>query len=155
MNLYEAFETDPNVESDEGITLDYGKAGKIKIHRAGGSNQKFINYYRAKMKPYTRQIQTNTMDNDVANELLIDIYTKTVIVGWEGVRDRNNNLLEFNEQNVRQVLKDLPTLFQDIQNSAQDASLFRKEMIEDIVGNSQLPSDGTTNSENNSNGSLG
>jgi hypothetical protein len=144
MNLYEAFETDEKIENDQGITLDYGKAGKIRIHRAGGSNQKFINYYRAQMKPYTRQIQSGTMDNEVANKLLIDIYAKTIIIGWEGIKDRNNVELEFNYNNVSQVLTDLPTLFQDIQASSQDATLFRKEIVEDVVGNSQAPSTGTT-----------
>lgn len=135
MGTYSSFETDKEVESSKGVTLDYGKAGKFTIHRAGGSNQKFKNYAQAKMKPYTRQLQQNTLDDDVANELNADIFAKTVVVNWEGVTDRAGNPLPYSYENCRQLLLELPDLFTDIQRCAQDQSLFRKEIVDDVVGN--------------------
>lgn len=132
---YKAFETDKTVENEEGITLDYGEAGKFKIHRAGGANQRFKNYATAKTKPYTRQMQQNTLDEAVATELQADIFAKTVVVGWEGVTGRDGKELPYNFENCKQLLLDLPDLFADIQKAAQDASLFRKQIIDDIVGN--------------------
>lgn len=135
MGTYKTFKTDENIESQQGITLDYGAAGKFKIHRAGGANQKFKNYAQAQFKPYTRQIQQGTLDEKVATEINADIFARTVVVGWEGVTGPDDKPLEFNYENCKQLLIDLPDLFADIQKAAQDASLFRKEMIEEIVGN--------------------
>lgn len=135
MGTYDHFKTDENIENSEGITLDYGKAGKFKIHRAGGANQRFRNYAQAKFKPYTRQIQQGTLDDDVANELNADIFAKTVVIGWEGVTGKDGQDLPFTVDNCKQLLIDLPDLFVDIQKAAQDASLFRKQMIEEVVGN--------------------
>jgi len=134
-SIYKAFETSPKAEADEGICLDYGPVGKIWIARAGGANQKFINYYNAQMKPYTRQIQNNTLDNEVARNLEADIFARTILLRWEEIRGRDGQLLEFTVDNAKQLLLDLPVLMQDIRVAAQDASLFRKSVIEDVVGN--------------------
>ena len=135
MSTYKQFETNKDVEAGEGITLDYGSAGKFKIHRAGGANQKFKNYTQAKMKPYTRQIQQGTLDEAVATDLNADIFSRTVIVDWEGVTGRDGQPLPFTIENCKQLLLDLPDLFADIQRAAQDASLFRKQVVDDVVGN--------------------
>lgn len=134
-SLYEKFASDQSAESVDGITLDYGEAGKIIIHRAGGSNQRYKNYAAAKLKPYQRQIQAKTMDEAVTRAVMADVYAKTVIVGWEEVRGRDGELLPFTPENVKQVLIDLPDLFDDIQTAANDASLFREANNEAIEGN--------------------
>lgn len=133
--LYDQFETNREAETEKGVVLDYGAAGKIRIHRAGGGNQKFKNYTSAKLKPYTRQISAGTMDEEVSRKLTADIYARTVIVGWEGVLDRSGNVLEFNYDNVVKILMDLPDLFEDIQRAAQDAANFRADIQEEVAGN--------------------
>lgn len=134
-SLYSRFATDKKVEAESGIVLDYGDAGSIRIHRAGGANQRFKNYTTATLKPYTRQINTGTMDEDTSRKLTAQIYAKTVIVGWEGVCGPDGETLEFTEENVIKVLLDLPELFEDIQRAAQDASLFRAAENDVVEGN--------------------
>lgn len=134
--FYSQYTTDQNLEKGDGVVLDYGKLGTIRIHRAGGTNQRFKNYTRAKLAPYTRQINNNTLDEDVSRQLTADIYARTVIVGWEGVRGRDGRLLEFNYENCVRLLTDLPELFDDIQKAAQDVSNFRAAVNADIEGNS-------------------
>jgi len=134
-SLYDKFDTDKKAEADVGIVLDYGEAGKIRIHRAGGANQRFKNYTTATLKPFTRQINTGTMDEETSRKLTAQIYAKTIIIGWEGVVGRDGEPLEFNEENVAKLLLDLPELFDDIQRAAQDASLFRSTETEIVEGN--------------------
>jgi hypothetical protein len=142
-NIYDAFSTNPKSESDEGVVLQYGENINIRIHRAGGANQKYKNYARAKLAPYMRQINAGTLDENVTRGLMIDVYARTVIVGWEGVTDKKGNPLDFTRENVVQVLTDLPELFDDIQKAAQEAALFRDAIQEDILGNSDKPSVGS------------
>lgn len=141
MSLYNTFETDKSLERD-GIVLDYGFNSKqqpvqIRIARAGGANAKFAKVIEQKMKPYKRAIANDTMDNKVAEKLLIESYADAVILGWEGVEDRQGNPLDFTRENVVKVLTDLPDLFLDIQQQSQKSALFRAELREAEQGNSQ------------------
>lgn len=140
MSLYNIFETDKGLERD-GVVLDYGFNSKnqpvrIRIARAGGANVKFAKVLEQKMKPYKRAIANDTMDNKVAEKLLIEAYADAVILGWEGVEDRDGNPLDFTRENVIKVLTDLPDLFLDIQQQSQKAALFRAELREAEQGNS-------------------
>src|SRR5690606_30785342 len=87
MSLYNTFETDKSLERD-GIVLDYGFNSKnqpiqIRIARAGGANTKFAKVLEQKMKPYKRAIANDTMDNKVAEKLMVEAYADAVILGWE------------------------------------------------------------------------
>lgn len=140
MSLYNTFETDKSLERD-GIVLDYGFNSKnqpiqIRIARAGGANTKFAKVLEQKMKPYKRAIANDTMDNKVAEKLLIEAYADAVILGWEGVEDREGSPLEYNRDNVVKVLTDLPDLFIDIQQQSQKSALYRAELREAEQGNS-------------------
>jgi hypothetical protein len=134
-SFYTKFQTDTDAETGEGVVLNYGELGKIRIHRAGGRNRRFTNLRQAKFKPYTRQLQNDTMDEDVARAIAIEVYAKTVIVGWDGVKGRDGNYLPFNEENVITLMTDLPDLFRDVQAAADDRSLFLADADKAAEGN--------------------
>lgn len=140
MSLYNTFETDKDLEK-EGILLDYGFNSKnepiqIRIARAGGANVRFAKILEQKMRPYKRAIANDTMDNKVAEKLLIETYADGVILSWTGVEDRDGTALEFNRDNIVKVLTDLPDLFMDIQQQSQKVALFRADLREAEAGNS-------------------
>ena len=134
MSLYTQFETNTVVEK-EGIVLEYGLNSKqktmgIRIARAGGSNSAYSKQLEAKIKPYRRQIQNETMDNDVAEKITKEVYFNTVVLGWENIEDRAGVAMEFNKANFMQLMTDLPDLWSDIQTQASRAALFRAEILE-------------------------
>lgn len=130
MSFYNTFKTDADLEAGAGVDLDYGEAGTITIHRAGGDNKKFSKVLAAKMKPYRRQLQNGTMDDEVAERLMAEVYAEAVIIGWEGVKDEKGKTLPYSKENVVKLLTDLPELFKDIQDQASTIANFRKEEIE-------------------------
>lgn len=130
MSFYETFATDTKLESVEGIDLDYGASGVIKIHRAGGANKKFATVLNAKMAPYRRQLANGSMDEAVATKLMAEIYAEAVILGWVGVKGRDGKELKFTKENVVKLLVDLPELFKDIQEQATTIANFRASNIE-------------------------
>lgn len=156
MGLKQQFKTDADLEK-QGIVIDYGEA-RIRIARAGGANQKFAKRLEAVTKPYKRAIQTETMDTQKGNELLQQVYAETVVLDWEtktGENDRgeaifetgidpedagedpeaDGSLLAVNSENILKVFKNLPDLFQDLQEQAQKSALFRQEIMEADAGN--------------------
>lgn len=144
MSLYEQFATDKSFEK-QGIVLEYGtnKDGKpirIRIARAGGSNQKFAKVLERETKPYRRQLQNETLDEEIGTAVQRRVYARAVILGWENVEDLNGQPLAFNEENIIKLLTDLPDLFADIREQASKSALFRAEALEVESKNSERSS---------------
>jgi hypothetical protein len=78
--MYSQFQTDAALEK-AGIDLDYGEF-RVKIARAGGSNDRFAKIFEAKMKPVRRAVQTETLENSRAESLLREAYAEGVILEW-------------------------------------------------------------------------
>lgn len=133
-SMYSLFGTDKAMEQS-GIVLDYGSAGKIKVARAGGSNSRFAKALEAKMRPYRRQFEAGTMDDEVANKLLIEAFAEGVILGWEKVKGPDGKELKFSRENVIKLFTDLPDLFADVREQAMKVSNFRAEQVEEDAGN--------------------
>lgn len=133
MSIYDTFSTDKTLEK-EGIVLDYGEF-KFTVARAGGSNTQYQRLLEAKTKPYRRAIDTGTFDSKRSNQLMVEVFSEAVIKGWEGVTDREGKKLAFNQKNCVQVLTDLPDLFQDIMQQAQNMALYKETVKEDAAKN--------------------
>lgn len=125
---YALFSTDTALESS-GITLDYGSF-RLCIARAGGANRKFQQVLEAKLKPHRRQIQTETLADEVAHRLIVEAYAEAVLLGWDGVVDAAGQPLPFTKDNAIRLMTDLPDLFRDLQEQATKAALFRRQAQE-------------------------
>lgn len=138
-SLYRQFQANGDLEK-KGVLLEYGmnNAGlpiTIRIARAGGSNDRFVKRMEAKVKPFRRQIQTETMDGELAKRLVREVYAETVVLGWENVEDKDGNPLDFSVANAIALFTDLPDLFADVQEQAGRAALFREQNLEAEAGN--------------------
>jgi hypothetical protein len=138
-SLYSQFKTDKNIEQ-EGVILEYGKTddGKIiaiRIARAGGGNLRYTKLLEAAIKPYRRQLQNETMDNNIAETITQRVYAQSVVLGWENVEDAEGKPMEFNVENCIKLFKDLPDLWSDIQSQANRAALFRQDILDEDAKN--------------------
>lgn len=152
--IYGMFKTDRNVER-EGILVNYGGV-RFRVARAGGANAKFKNVFQELSKPYRRQIDTETLDDETAERIGREVYARTVILGWETRKTDENGdpvkvdgkevwepvfvtdkgeRLDFTTANVMKVLEDLPELFTDIKVMAQNHANFRRSEVEADKGN--------------------
>jgi hypothetical protein len=155
-SLYTQFKSDSNLEKT-GILLQYGindrvkaaliESGKteaqaesgaaiaIRIARAGGANTQFQKRMEILVKPYRRQLQTETHDTKVIDRLVRQVYAETVVLGWENVDNAAGQPLSHSVDACMQLFIDLPDLFADLQEQAQRAALFRAEILEVEAGN--------------------
>lgn len=131
---YTQFATDTSLETD-GVILDYGDY-QIRIARAGGANKRFGKVLEAKQKPYRRQIQNETLDEEIAKRLLAEAYAEAVILGWSNITGPDGQPMAFSKPNCVRLLTDLPDLFADIREQSAKVALFRREEIEEAAGNS-------------------
>lgn len=143
-SLYTQFKNDPALEKD-GILLQYGDNSKgqptcIRIARAGGANVAYQRRMEAVVKPYRRQIQTETIETAQVTKLIQQVYAETVVLGWEHVEfpvldaeGKPTDVLEelpYTPENCKRLFVDLPDLFADLQEQAQRAALFRADIRE-------------------------
>ena len=133
-NTYGQYKTDSTRERD-GVVLDLGDVGKFKLARAGGANTQFQKRLMALSKPHRRAIQTGTIDPKTADRLLVETYVDTVLLGWEGVTGEDGNPLPYSKENAVKLFTDLPDLFKDVRETAEDMSLFRQDITESDAGN--------------------
>lgn len=134
MSLYKQFKTDNTLERN-GIVLEYGNNAdgnpiSIRIARAGGANSQYTRLMEARVKPYRRQIQNETIEKTMVEKILREVYAETIVLSWENVTDETGEELPFTVQNCIKLFEDLPDLFQDIQDQSQRAALFREEVLE-------------------------
>jgi len=133
-SIYDAFGANESFEKD-GIDLDFGPAGKFRLARAGGSNKKFAKVLEARYRPYRRQADAGTLANEVAEKLMAEAYAEAVVLGWEGVTDRNGDPIPFNKDTCIALLLELPDLFSEIREQAGQFANYRLLETEDDLGN--------------------
>lgn len=147
MSLFRQFKTDTQIEK-EGIDLDYGpnkdlpadENGNhpsiiIRIARAGGANEAFNKRIEALSKKHRRKIQNDIMEASELREMTMQAVADTVVLGWQNVTDAAGNPLPFSRDNVLKLFKELPDLFNDVQEQAAKAALFRVHLRENDLGN--------------------
>lgn len=144
MNLYSTFAANKNAEK-EGIILQYGKGTRIRVARAGGSNEKFTKVLQTLTKPYKRAIQNDTVDPEIVEDIMMRAYCRAVIKSWEtntnpdkdgepiwtpGIESKDGDLLDVTEENIVMTFMNLKDLWEDIKEQSNKFALFRQEINE-------------------------
>ncbi len=148
MGMFDTFETDKKREV-EGVYLDYGDF-RVLIAHAGQGNKKYVAYAEKAMRPVRQAMNAGSLSNERSMSVMIDIYVKTIILGWEvlkkgedgkadtwvsGIESREGGILPFSEDNVSDALKMLPALFVDLQQQATSIANFRRAGMDEDAGN--------------------
>lgn len=140
MSLYTIFKTDDSLETN-GITIDYGpnskgKPTKIRIARSGGANKSFSKTLERLTRPHRRAIQNGLLDNATADAIFRQAFVESVLLGWENVEGPTGDDLPYTQENALTLLTDLPDLYTDLREQANNAALFRAATMEADLGNS-------------------
>ena len=141
MSLYKQFATNSEKEM-EGVEVQMTEAenedGSIPtfvVSRMGKSNKRYSKALEAATRPYRRQIELGTMNNDKAEEIFMGVFVDTVLKGWKNVRDENGAELPFNKQSATKLFKDLPEVYERLQEEAKLSANFRDAALEEEVKN--------------------
>ena len=139
-SMYELYKTDSSVEKSGKELLFADGQIKVKLCRAGGSNQKFEKILAANSKPYRRAIQAELISNEKANELLMATYAEAIVQSWETLVEKedgtegyreglylegNDELQPATKENILKVFKALPDLFKEMVEEANKITNYR------------------------------
>jgi hypothetical protein len=144
---FDIFEVDEHLETD-GITVDYGPFW-FRIGRIDKAGTPFARYMTEKLRPYTRAIQLGEMDPKVAEALTREAFAKFLTYAWGSQAHgdgkmvaKDGKAIAFTPENVEQLFKTLPALFEDLLGESKKMGNFRKLRTEEDAGNLP-PSSGT------------
>lgn len=141
--LYGQFLTDNQIERD-GVWLNFGPVDetdpespiqRIKVARAGGANAAFGKRYNELLAPHRLQVQHGLLPEEVAAQIIRQVYAETVVRGWENIGGPDGAQLEFNPKTAEQLFKDLPQLFGIVRKAADDFTLFRQQVRDEDAKN--------------------
>jgi hypothetical protein len=134
MSLFSEFKTNKSAEI-EGVEVPYSKNddGTIptfRIARMGRSNSNYRKTLERETRPFRRQMELETLSNEMADEITLKVFVSSILLGWNNVQDENGQEIPFNQENAIALMRNLPDLYDDLSNKASKASLFRDAMME-------------------------
>ena len=146
MSLTKQFQTNPEVEV-AGVEVHYGanEDGSIPtfvISRAGKSNKAYQTALNAAIKPHARAQQLGTLDPQVAEDVYMGVFIKTLLKGWSNIllsditgNKEDKGFADFSTDNAKALFKRLPEIYDDLVDKSNQAALFREEQLESDAGN--------------------
>lgn len=145
MSLHDQFKTNSDKELN-GVPVQFAP-NKDKtvptfiLSRMGKMNKGYTKALEKATRPYRRQIELKTMDPDVAEAVFMIVFIQTILRGWENVQlpklssPKEMEVLEFNEENAKRLLIELPDLYEDLQAESVNVSNFHDDVLEDEAKN--------------------
>lgn len=131
MDLLKQFGTSKELEVN-GVIFKLDDTTSFTLARASSLNTKYQTTLTNLMKPYKRQMQMGTLQDEIARDLLVRAFVKGCLLDWKGVCFGGKKL-SFSEENALTLLKDLPDLFDILNEESQRMENFRQEEVEDSV----------------------
>ena len=132
-SIYSMFESDVDAEK-KGRWLPYGKC-EFLVARAGGTNDAFAKAMTKVMRPHARRFKLGTIDAKEANALALGPFVDTVLLGWKNVFNKDGSELPYSKENAQKLLTDIPDLYAQLMEDAQNIATFAPEDVEDITKN--------------------
>lgn len=129
-NFDAQFKTDEQYET-EGIWIEYPNKAEIKIRRFGGSNSQKVRSIAAEnFKPYSRQIEMNTLDEKTDKKITVTTFVKGCVVDWKNVFI-NDVETPYSEQAAIDLLISLPELYEHLLKESQKLDNFKVHLGND------------------------
>ena len=114
----------------EGVEFAIDDKTHFRLRYFNPSNPRVKAAMAAHYKPFARQIDLGTLDQDTQLTIKIKLFIDISLVSWEGIED-GGKALECNPENALALFRHLPTMFESLWAYANDHTNYK-----DDVGNS-------------------
>ena len=121
------FGTDATKEK-EGVWYDIAEGLRMRIARIGNPN--YQKRFQILSKPYRRSIRRGTLSDDVAEKLLVQCMSETIVLDWEGVEDEGKEI-PYSKDAAVDLLTKYPELRGYINDIANELEGFQEEFVEE------------------------
>lgn len=138
MSLYKKFETSKKL-SEQGARLEFsanedGTIPTFIIARAHMGNQRYAKVI-SEVFPTDIAVKLNKMEKAEVDKLELTAFVRANLLGWENILGRDEQPLDFNEDNALALFTDLPEVYGACYNFARDINNYLKVNEEASVKN--------------------
>jgi hypothetical protein len=104
----------------------------VTLCRMGQTNKAYTKALEAATRPHQAAIQNETLDNELGNRLLRDVFVDTILKGWKNLPkseltgdEKDTAELPFNRENAIKIFDAFPDFYDLCASAAKKASNFR------------------------------
>ena len=140
-SIYDAFKTSSEAEND-GQWFNYGvgplgQPQRFKLARKSRSNKAYARAVQRHLDKYGPQLEARTMDEDTADDLLLDVFCRTILVDWSGIPDPEDpdKPLPYSVEAAKELMRALPALYEELNSRAENREYFLAKQSEELLGN--------------------
>lgn len=131
-SVYDAYETDSGAEED-GKWFDMQGGIRVKVRRF---TSKVAQENRVKLEaPYLRTHRSGKIPEKVSESITIRQLAETILVDWEGLANREGELIEFDVEVAHKILLELPNFRNEIAQLSLVMDNYRIEDAEEAEKN--------------------
>ena len=128
-NLDKHFKVDEKY-AKEGVEFAIDDKTHFRLRYFNAANPRVKAAMAAHYKPYARQIDLGTLDQETQLKIRIKLFIDISLVSWKGIEDDGKEL-ECNPENALALFTHLPTMFGSLWDYANDHTNYKED-----VGNS-------------------
>lgn len=125
-NLDKLFKTDRNLEL-EGVEFAIDDKTSFRVRHFAGNNPRVKAAMAAYYKPYARQIELGTLEQEKSDEITVKLFVDTCLVSWKGV-EIDGQAVECTKENAVALFKSLPMLFDSLWKHCNDFQNYREDL---------------------------
>lgn len=126
-------------KENQGVWRDLGNGAKLLLARLG--NAEFSKMFAELTQPYA---ETGTkVPVEVQKDISVKCLARTVLLGWEGIYDGEDEL-EYSYDNAVRVLTEVKDFRELVMKLAGDLDAYKDKKDEELEGNSGSASDGSS-----------
>lgn len=126
-NLDFLFKTDEKIET-EGLFLEIAEGIGFHVRRFGGKNSPKVKAaYARYAKPYARQIENNTLAEELQRQIEVQVFVESSMVGWKGI-SIDGQEVEYSKDLAIKLFVKRPELFAVVMQYAADFKNFKEDL---------------------------
>ena len=126
MDLKNRFETDKLLE-EEGVWVDIGDGGRLKVARRG--NRRYRDKLRALTRGRERQLQLNTLPEDIAEDMLCQALACGILLDWDGIEE-DGRKLAYAQETAVELLRRYADFRVLVETLSDDMAAYRTRELE-------------------------
>lgn len=138
MSLKDSYRTSPDA-ARTGVWVEYPAnkdktIPRVKLARMSKVNRAYTKALNKATQPVSREIQLETLDEDKAEYIFLQVFLDTIMLDWENIQpdDDGKAIANGDKSAMRTMLADpeWQDWYDDLQEKAKKASLFRQAQLE-------------------------
>lgn len=133
MSLYDAFETNKNLEA-EGVEIAINDS-VFKVRAKTKNNQQYTSRVRDLMERKGALAKAGGVREDELAKEMLELFVDTLVVGWTGVKARDGSIMDYTRENAIKLFTDLPRLQQALEDEIDKVATWKSAKLEDDAKN--------------------